>query len=257
MKYILPLLLFISQTFAFEHDLHLTLTPGKSQEIMITAHGMGDNYRIAERVPSDKTLVSFNFPDHDLYKRGLTFSQTTLGTPQEILPLLYVIKKCVLEDGCEKIDLYGFSAGGGAIINSLVALHTTIHDEKLLEIGISKEHKIQMLSAIEKGLIILDTPLKSMDEIYAFKQTPDILAACQRYRDNHMTPIEALQLLDGLKLNIVVHFQLPDEVLSNSDDQLFFSRLKAVNPNGDNTLIIGTDQGHRTPHPTLWSRINS
>src|ERR1700678_1483675 len=121
-------LLFFGLSFAnhsFQYDLHLSYTPGKSSKVMILAHGMGGNYNIAESVKVEKTLISFNFPDHDYSHRAIKAEETTYGTIDELLPLLYVIKKSVLIDGHQEVDLYGFSAGGGAIINAIGVLNTT------------------------------------------------------------------------------------------------------------------------------------
>lgn len=240
----------------FKYDLHLTYTCGDSPEVMVLAHGMGGNYRIARRVPATKTLVSFNFPDHDYGNRPWTALESTFGTIDELLPLIYVINKCVVTDGQQKVDLYGFSAGGGAIINAIAVLNSGRYEDRLREIGVGKKEKDKMLQAIQKGVIILDTPLKSIQEIVDFRGSNEEFAIFEkRYQENEMEPIEALKYFKGLTLNVVVHFQDPDEVLSNRDDELFFDRLRMYNPDGVNTLFIGTDNGHRIPHPTLWKFI--
>ncbi len=237
----------------FPYDLHLHLTQGKSSKVMILAHGMGGNYQISETVKIDKSLISFNFPDHDFQKRAISAKNTTFGTIDELLPLLYVIKKCVVTDGHSEVDLYGFSAGGGAVINALTVLNTSRFDKSLAKIGILHQEKQKMLQAIQKGLIILDTPLKSIREIIDFRgSNSDLEIFARRYEENGMEPIKSLACLKGLVLHFIVHFQNPDEVLSNRDDDLFISCLKEVNSGGTTRVVAGHDHGHVLPHPSLW-----
>ena len=66
-----------------------------------------------------------------------------------------------------------------------------------------------------------------------------------------MNPIDNLLLLSGLKLNFLLHFQNPDEVLSNRDDELFVERLRSVNA-GNTKVITGFDKGHAGRHTVLW-----
>lgn len=239
--------------YSFQHDLHLSYTPGKSSKVMILAHGMGGNYKIAGSVNVENSLISFNFPDYDYGRRIKEADQTTYGTINELLPFLYVIKKCVLIDGHQEVDLYGFSAGGGAIINVISVLNTTRHDESLQKIGIFQNEKEKMLQAIQKGVIILDTPLKSVREIIDFRgSSKELEIIGKRYKENDMEPIDSLKNLNGLSLHFIVHFQNPDEILSNRDDDLYFAALKKHNLNGTTKLVIGSDNGHAIPHPSLW-----
>jgi hypothetical protein len=231
----------------------LTYARGKSARVMILAHGMGSNHTISDSVRVDQTLVSFNFPDHDFLERGIPYEQTTFGTFDELIPLLLVMKKYVIEEEQGEIDLYGFSAGGGAIVNALAALNTNRFDGRLQKIGIPAEQKTQILKAVEKGTILLDVPLKSLQELIDLRgKSRDLLIMAARYQANDMEPMEALKYLKGLTLNVIIHFQSPDEVLFNRDDDLYFERFKAVNPQGTTTLIIGKDGGHNAWHRSLW-----
>lgn len=243
------LLILISPVSA-EEDHHITYIPGKSSKVMILAHGMGANYKIYESVKVDQTLVSFNFPDHDFLVRGITYDQTTFGTFEELIPLLQVMKKCVIDQNHNEIDLYGFSAGGSAIINALAALNT---NHRIAEAGIDAQQKSKIVQAVENGTIILDVPLKSIQELIDLRgRSQDLLTMGSRYQSNHMEPIEALKSLKGLNLHVIIHFQNPDEVLYNRDDELYFERFKSVNPHGTTLLIVGNDGGHNAWHRTLW-----
>lgn len=249
----LPLLTLLLFASVFD----ATYTPGKSARVMILAHGMGSNHTISDAVKVDQTLVSFNFTDHDFLERGIPYEKTTFGTFDELIPLLLVMKKCVIEEDQREIDLYGFSAGGGAIVNALAALNTHRFDRRLQQIGIHQEQKTQILKAVSKGTILLDVPLKSVQELIDLRgKNRDLLIMAARYQANDMEPIEALKYLQGLTLNVIIHFQNPDEVLFNRDDDLYFERFKAVNPQGTTTLIIGNDGGHNAWHRSLWEYYN-
>ncbi|MDP1880901.1 MAG: hypothetical protein Q8K60_08175 [Parachlamydiaceae bacterium] len=238
----------------FSYDLHLKVKPGNSDRVMIMAHGMGGDYRIQEFIPVKDTLVSFNFPDYSYGFRTIEAKKTTFGTIQELLPLLYVIKTVVIDQSHSKVDLYGFSAGGGAIINAIGVLNTNRFDNELQTIGINQNEKVILLDVIQKGIIILEVPLKSIQEIIDYRKgnNQDLIVMQKRYQLNDMEPIYSLKYLKGLVLNIIVYFQNPDEVLSNRDDQMFYNQLKEINANGTTKLIIGHGGGHVSTHPELW-----
>mgnify|MGYP000034012456 CR=1 FL=1 len=254
---------FLGFTAAEEHpfgfDLHLFSLPGSNARTMICFHGYGDNYQIAETLKNlyqpKTTLVSFNFPEHDI-KQGKKYDPATssFGTIDELLPALYVLKKIVLDQRLESIDLYGFSAGGGAVVNAIGVLNRTTHDAKLKKIGIGDEEKKRILVAIQRGIIMLDTPLKSVEEIIDFRGSSEefeILA--KKYRTNGFRPIDALKRLDGLSLNILLYFDNKDEVLSNRDDLMYIQRLQESLSKEQVTVIIGDEGGHVAPHYSLWN----
>jgi hypothetical protein len=210
----------------FEYDLHLQIIPGNQSKTMICFHGMGGNYRIGDYIKEitelDHPLVSFNFPDHDI-REGYDAEKTTFGTIHELLPALYVLKTCIIDEKREDIVLYGFSAGGGAIVNLLAVLNGDLYALELQEIGIDQKSKKLMLEVLQKGLIILDTPLKSLREIIAFRGIDhDLKVVGSRYHQNNM-----------------------------EDDAIYVERLKKVN-SGKIEVIIGTEAGHSFPHPSLW-----
>ena len=241
----------------FNYDLMVTKNPGPGEKTMICLHGSGGNYKIAETLRSieqiKSTLISFNFPDHDIAFRSP--EAVTFGTIDELLPALYVIKQSVIDDGLDAIDLYGFSAGGGAAVNLIGVLNTSEYDENLKQIGIGPEEKQQMLKAIQNGVLILDTPLKSIQEIIDFRgTTPHLEYVADKYKKNGFIPLDSLSKLSGLSLNILIHFQQPDEILFNRDDQLYIDRLKEVNKLGKTTVILGSDGGHMAPHTSLWKQ---
>jgi predicted transcriptional regulator YdeE len=241
----------------FHYDLDLTeINATNSDSVMICFHGMGGNYTIGQMITAcakiDEKIVSFNFPDAGL-SNPFDPSETSFGTIGDLLPGLFILKKYIVEEKIPKADLYGFSAGGGAIINILAVLNTNTYDQNLLSIGITEADKKQILNAIEKGLIILDVPLKSVAEIIDFRgKDPNLVAIGERYIQNDMEPIDSIKKLSGLSLHFIVFFQTPDLILSNRDDDLFIERLKEYNSKGTTVALFGQDGGHSNCHSTLW-----
>lgn len=242
--------------YPFDYDLNIVTIPGTNGRTMVCLHGYGSNFQIAQILKmhkvTDSTLVSFNFPDHDIHL-SQDHHAVSFGTIQELLPALYVLKQCIIDGGLTELDLYGFSAGGGAVVNVLGVLNTTLYDHELLKIGIGAEEKKQLLSALQNGLVILDVPLKSVEEIIDFRGSSlplEILA--QNYRSNQLRPIDSLERLQGLSLNILLYFQEPDEILSNRDDMLYIERLKQANQKGNTEVVIGKEGSHTAIHPLLW-----
>jgi hypothetical protein len=242
----------------FNYDLHLFSLPGSLQRTLICFHGYGDDYHIAKSLKDlyhlKVTLVSFNFPEHGI-KQGKAYHPETasFGTIQELLPALYVMKSVILDQELTSIDLYGFSGGGGALVNSLAVLNSTTYDDELKKIGIDKKEKAKMLAAIQQGVVILDAPLKSVEEIMEFRGSSEefeILA--KKYRDHGFRPIDSLQKLQGLSLRVLLYFDKHDEILSNRDDDLYIKRLKGCQPDEKVTVILADEGGHIAPHYALW-----
>ncbi len=242
----------------FNYDLHLTRLPGENAKTMICFHGMGGDYRVVHALKRTtqlaETLVGFNFPDYCIKEGAYDPDKTTFGTIQELLPALYVLKQVIVNEGKEEVNLYGFSAGGGAIINVLAVLNSSRYDAFLAAINVTLEDKQKILEVIQKGYIILDTPLKSVAEIVAFRGlTEELDIVGKRYCMHGMEPIDVLSQLANLALHVIVHFQVPDEILSNRDDELFIERLEQYNQKGATSVVIGSDGGHIRPHHTLWN----
>lgn len=256
-KWILLVFLFSSKMHSFEYDLHPFTIPGNSSTI-ICFHGSGANYLIAKDVKEqsklDDTIISFNFPDHDFFDGDYNLDKFSFGSIQELLPAFHILKKEVLDKKKDSINLYGFSAGGGALINLLAVLNQTLYDGQLKKIGITEKERQTLLKAIQKGWIILDVPLKSVEEILDFRgSSKELEAFAKQYKKNNLRPIDSLKYLENLSLNIIVHFQVPDEILSNRDDALYIERVKKYNAKGKTHVVIGHDGGHLAPHPTLWN----
>lgn len=243
----------------FNYDLHVEVLPGKSQnkEVLICMHGMGSDYTIGQVVKSNSfvpfSIVSFNFPDYGRYDSH-NWMRTSFGTINEILPALYVWKNYT--DEGYNVHLYGFSAGGGVIINALAVLNNNWYDDELAKIGITLDQKQKMLETVQKGSVILEVPLKSFDEIADLGEKRIRLLAT-RARKHKMCPIENLSYLKNLSLNCFVYFSNPDDALGNRDDQEFIQKLRQANQKGTTFAIIGNSEGHTAYHPELWSAYNA
>lgn len=242
---------------SFNHDLHLHTISGKGPRTIVCLHGYGGDYRIAKLLKKHtsvkQNLVSFNFPDHGLREGSVDPEKTSFGSINELIPAIYVLKKCVVEKGLQEIDLYGFSAGGGAAINVLAVLNTSLYDEQLKAAGISLQDKQDILQAVQRGIVILEAPLKSVDEVIDLRgPTPALECVSKRYQQNDLRPIDSLRHLQNLALTVVVFFQSPDSVISNRDDALFIERLKKYNCRGTTTAVIADEGGHATFHPSVW-----
>lgn len=253
-----PLLGFAEAKCPFSYDLHLYSLPGSNQRTIICFHGYGDNYQIADVLKSlyrpEATLVSFNFPEHDI-KQGKEYDPKTasFGTIDELLPAFYVMKKIVIDQNHEAIDLYGFSAGGGAVVNMIAVLNGSAFDSELKRVRVGVEEKKKLLSAIQRGIVVLDTPLKSVEEIMDFRGPSEEFAIlAKKYREHGLKPIDSLKMLKGLSLNVLLYFDKKDEVLSNRDDQLYIERLQDSQDGQRVTVVIGDEGGHMAPHYSLW-----
>jgi hypothetical protein len=250
---LIPLLGLVSmEKHPFDYDLHLTAIPGKSARTMICFHGSGANYQLIETLKDqvEETLVGFNFPDHDFQSDDP--EKASFGTIQELLPALYVLKTYVIDNGLNEIDLYGFSAGGGALVNTLAVLNAPLYDKELEKIGIGAKEKTAILKAIQNGRVFLDSPLKSIEEIIELRGSSNYLEGLAvRYKKNGLRPIDSLEFLKGLSLHITLYFESPDEILSNRDDALYIQRLKKYNK-GTTKVLIGTEGGHCAIHSSIW-----
>ncbi|MCE5317721.1 MAG: hypothetical protein LLG04_10265 [Parachlamydia sp.] len=244
-------------TVQFPYDLKVKLLKGKSEEqnVLLLLHGMGSDNRLGEILQSygdiPDHLVSFNFP-HAGLQAVYDPTRSSFGTIQEILPVLYLLKKLVVEGGLPSSSLYGFSAGGGALINTISVLNMNRYDQNLQDMGISRNDKQTILKALQQGTLLLDAPLKSMREILQTRgHSPWLDRVGSRYNQNGFEPIDALQNWSGLSFHVLVYFEVPDEVLSNRDDALFIDRLKRYNA-GKVQALSGRNGGHATYHKELW-----
>ncbi|MCC5832791.1 MAG: hypothetical protein JJU12_07100 [Chlamydiales bacterium] len=243
----------ILQNIPFEE---VDLIRGRSddEELMIACHGYGGNKEIAEILADFLPchLIGFNFPDHGSQTYIKDPLSLHFGSMEELTPLIKILRQCVIEGNVDKIHLYGFSAGGGAVVNALAVLNNGRYD------SISPSERKAILKAVEKGSVILDCPLKSIDEVIAARGSFFPLRVVQeQYKRNNLVPIDSVKELTALSLTIFVHFQVPDAILSNRDDTIFIERLKEAVNTGKIFLIEGNEGRHLPCLPSLRQKVGS
>lgn len=243
----------------FEYDMNITLCEftNHNADVMLCCHGAGGDENIAPCLYSHKIipdhLIGFRFPDFGTAAYTNDPHQTHFGTIEELLPLLYLMKTLVVDAGLEKLNLYGFSAGGGAVINALSILTQNRYPEQLASIGMTPKETQTILDAVQNGFVILDTPLKSVDEVRDLRGSSEELEVlATRYTQNNLRPIDSISSLSSLKLKILLYFQDPDEVIYNRDDQLYIKRLLKANSSGKTHVVIADNGGHSAIHTSLW-----
>lgn len=244
------------QLFGYNPDLELLATRSPQDDLVtITAHGYGANKDIGNHVADYAQLTGYvltlNLPDHD-YRPG-DDRHLRHGTLDEILPFLYAVK-LALSAGFNRINVYGFSAGGGVVINSVHALATSSFDNQLEKIGITLADKQALLAALQKGVILLDAPLKSVEEVIkgrgASKELEDF---ARNYAQNNLRPIDTVRSFKGLGLTVIVYFEQPDEILFNTEDAEFVHRLTQANGDQNTYAVQASHGGHCGWHTELWS----
>lgn len=241
----------------FGYDLGLKVLPSKQSaaRVMVCCHGYGHSNAIADVIRSMKVtsnhLVSFNFPDYQI-RESDDHANTSFGTIDEIVPLLFVLKRLVVAMPLASLTLYGFSAGGGAVVNALALLYFPEYHDSLERFGISLDDLRAIRTALEAGCVLLDCPLKSVEEVMEVAGTSKNLAhVAAAFAKNNSRPIDVVGRLHDLQLNIILHFQQPDEILGNRDDHLFIERLRRANK-GTTVVTLGYDGGHNSKHKELW-----
>lgn len=229
-------------------EVHLIRGATDDEEVAISCHGYGGDWRIAELLSGflPYHTIGFNFPDHGCETYIKDPHTLHFGTMEELAPLIRIMRQCVVEGGIDTLHLYGFSAGGGAVVNALAILNNGRCE------AIPPAEREAILKAVQKGTVILDCPLKSIDEIIEARSALSSLRVIrENYAQNNLVPIESLLELASLPLSVCVHFQVPDAILTNRDDGIFVERLKKVNQTGKIIFIKGTEGEHVPCLPSL------
>ncbi|MBJ7449627.1 MAG: hypothetical protein JHC93_04630 [Parachlamydiales bacterium] len=228
---------------------------------IICFHGYGGSKELAAKLKNGLNLpnrfVGFDFPDAGLMEGGKEAHEMAFGSFNELVPPLQILKQIIQEERCQEVVLYGRSAGGGALINTIAVLNNKMHTDKLLNIGIDEETVKSILEVIQNGSILLDCPLKTIEEIIDLRgPNKELLFLNHRYKLNEMLPLDQIKYLVGLKLNIILHFLDPDDVIYNRDDTIFYERLKTANSKGETHLVVGNEGLHGDIiHQQLWDKF--
>ncbi len=230
-------------------------------------HGWGDTKNsakllkaFADVLPGD--IITFHFRD-----QGVIFPKlrhANLGQLPDVLTGLYVLKWARHRLGLGAVDLFGYSRGGATILNLIAVLQDPhgIYDHDLMHIGIDNDERKALLAMIENGCIILDCPLTDMNvsvEMRMKKFTLHTLKALSRvtkYQPSGLQGLTSALLFKGLKLNILLHFQYHDTIVSNENEAELYRRLFAFNPK-TTYLVLGNDGGHLHTHATLAHTVHT
>lgn len=242
-------------------DIHVLRGNEEDAEVLICCHGFGGCGKLTQELEKvgiiPHHIVGFNFPSHGSKVHQEDPHKLVFGTVEELLPLFHVMLES-WKAGADEIHVYGFSAGGGAVVNAMGVLAKNRFPRELKSIGIGNKERKALLKAVERGSIILDCPLKSIDELVEDRGlTPELEIVGSRFVKNRMVPIEALRNLQGLKLNILLHFQEPDLTLTNRDDALYISTLRQANRKGKTHVVIGDEGAHECFLPSLQSAFQA
>ena len=230
-------------------------------------HGWGDTKNSAkifkafgDVLPGD--IITFHFRDQGVIIPKLRHAN--LGQLADILSGLYVLKWAKDSMALDGIDLYGYSRGGATILNMIAVLNDSTHsyDEELIELGIDAKERKELLQLIQNGCIILDCPLTDFNSSVEARmkkftqQAIKALSGVTKYQPYGLQGLTSTLQYDGLKLNILVHFQYHDTIVSNANDAELYKRLYYFNPK-TTYIVLGNDGGHIHTHASLAHTIHT
>lgn len=244
------------------YDLKLEYIGNKDQkmgeEVTLYLHGWGDTKNSARLFKKlcgvlPGNIITFNFADARPIIGKLNYSN--FGQFYDVYSALYAAYQSVKKFQLKKLNLFGISRGGGTIITMLALLNNDAlfeqNKEALEKIDIDEQVRIELLTAIQSGTIVLDIPLRSI------RHTPMpnyILNNMTLYDVNNWEPLQMAELLQGLKLTMLIHFQHADAILTDKEEAEFFYALAKHNPM-TTFLVVGNDGGHAHTHASLSKTI--
>lgn len=230
-------------------------------------HGWGDTKNSAKLIkaygdvlPGD--LITFHFRDRGVILPKLRHAN--LGQLPDVLSGLVVLKWAADTLNLDAIDLYGYSRGGATILNTLAVLNdkTGAYDTDLMRIGIDADERKKLLSIIQNGSIVLDAPLTDMNVSVNErlknhgKNAVKALSKITQYQPYGLQGLTSAHQLDGLKLNILLHFQYKDRIVSNRNEAELYQALYEQNPK-TTYIVLGNDGGHLHTHASLAHVIHT
>lgn len=230
-------------------------------------HGWGDTKNSAKLMkaygdvlPGD--LITFHFRDRGVILPKLRHAN--LGQLPDVLSGLVVLKWAKDTMDLDTVDLYGYSRGGATILNTLAVLNdkTGAYDTDLMRIGIDTQERKKLLSIIQNGSIVLDAPLTDMnvsinEKLKNHSKTAvKALSRLTHYQPYGLQGLTSAHQLDGLKLNILLHFQYKDRIVSNKNEAELYQALYEHNPK-TTYIVLGNDGGHLHTHASLAHVIHT
>ncbi len=246
----------------FDYKLDVRYSLGTNKNILLCNHGFGGNSQsVIDRVKphTADTVIGFNYFDHGFSHETGDDQATTMATPLEIMPLIYMLKGCVIESNMPSISLYGFALGAADIIYAIDLLTKEEQSELEKKYNITLSDKKRILAALRNGKILLDVPFKSIDEIINLRGPQETLLMYKERMATYklLNPIDTLSKLSDLNMTFVVFFDANNEFFSNSEDANFAKYLLEANSKGTNIVITADNGGHLADHLTLWKIYSS
>ncbi len=230
-------------------------------------HGWADTGRSAlllkalcDVLPGD--VITFDFRDRGVVIPKLRHSN--LGQLPDVLPALYTLKWAKDTLNLDEIDLFGYSRGAAVVLNMLAVLNdkTGKYDNDLARLQIYAKERSELLAMIQRGCITLNCPLTNanVSANFRFKEfAPNVLklfSKVARYKIDGIQAIESAEQLAGLKLNILMHFQYHDTIVSNANEAELYARLAKHNPE-TTYVVLGNNGGHIHTHAALAHSIHT
>lgn len=269
-----------------------------SNRITIAVHGWGDSREgivylkrvYPQALPGN--IITYNCPDATSGGNAPALGKTSFGQLPDIMPFLYLLKKCVEAD-IPALDLRGHSRGGAVVMNTLALLNnnTNKYQDVFTKLSITETDRKQIISMIENGAIVLECPLThvrsaikqqikniaestlsststgsgffssvSRSTLWASEESTatsvDYSASTvTNYKAWKEQPLDSAKKLDGLKLKILFHTET-DKVVSNENDEAFYQLLAANNP--EHTYrSIGTQGNHNNMSPNFYPKLHA
>lgn len=246
----------------FDYNLDVRYVKGTSKNTLLCSHGFGGNSRkVIDRVKpyTSDTIIGFNYIDHDFSHDTGDDRKTVMATPLEIMPLIYMLKECVIENKISPISLYGYALGAANVVYAISFLATDDRDDLLKKYNITSSDKKSILEALRHGKILLDVPFKSLDENIALRGETEILLMYKERASKHkmLSPLDTLKKLSDLNMTFLVFFDTNDEEWSNREDSNFVKNLLEANSNGTSIVIKTDNGGHAADHTALWKIYSS
>lgn len=134
-----------------------------TNSVTLYLHGFQSNKRFCLRSNLFQTpAVVFNFLDAR-HKGKTPLARSSFGQRADMAPALFILNAIVESNLATRINLVGFSRGAATVVNLIAVLNNPDHYKPLLKfVGIDTPKAQTILALIERGIIVLDCPLKDV-----------------------------------------------------------------------------------------------
>lgn len=198
--------------------------------------------------------IFFDFPDAALHQAQGTLEQctvlqkTSLGQINDILPFVYVLNTCRMA-GYRAVDVFGFSRGATTALNTLAVLKNGAHKKELARVGVGKKARLEILHMLQNGCITLDCPLKNLTQKFSHDLgtvlgrivSYALVPLATHHKPWHEEAIDVFDKLGDTKLNLLIHYEENDRVVSNWADDQMYEKARALNK--EHTYVLKSNDG--------------